>query len=298
MAGCNLSYLRRGLSATTSPLTIHVLRVWHRIDQLFSLAPSVSPLAPVGGFLWFPPGECLAFFRSWTADGNPSCGKFLENGRLLSLEALRGRFPLETLTPIEKLFIEKEPLPHLFSVLYKLLGSVPTITKAAFIREWERNLGLEFSAAQHTHIYQLTHSSSIESRTQETNYKLLTMLYRTPATLSHIYPSVPDLCWRGCGQRGTLLRLWWECPMFRPFWSQVNDQIKKCTGVGVPLSPANFLLHVPTIPLSHSKKSALNPYLLETNTCAQYRGVEIGKVNGIMELKEWVMKCMDRYKRF
>lgn len=63
------------------------------------------------------------------------------------------------------------------SELYQLIGSATSAAKPGYVRIWERDLGLEFTAAQLTHLYRLTYSSSIESRTQETNYKnLVTMV--------------------------------------------------------------------------------------------------------------------------
>lgn len=262
LTGRNLPYALwlpweyRGFSASTSPLTTNILHVWDRFNALYSLVPSGSPLTPIGGFLWFPPEERMAFFGSWADDGNPSCGKFLENSRLIPLETLRDRFgcfpmnwrrhkqlhhffaahggsirELSTLTPYEWLFIEKELTHHMISELYKLLVSALTMTKSAFIQAWERDLELEFSAEQVTHMYKLTHSSSLESKTQQTNYRLMTHWFWA---LSLIYPSVTDHCWHGSGQRSTLLHLWGECPVIRPFWLDIKTQIKDALGVDVP----------------------------------------------------------------
>lgn len=63
----------RGLSDSTSFLVIHTLKFW---DFLRKQALSPSPLLPLGGFCWLPPGESLSFFRSWTMDGDTSCLNF------------------------------------------------------------------------------------------------------------------------------------------------------------------------------------------------------------------------------
>lgn len=338
LAGRDLSYApwlsreHRGLSQTTSPLTNHILRVWDRTNALCALVPPGSPLAPLGGYKWFPPGEQRTFFGTWVSDGNYSYGKFVDKGKLIPLDALRnshGRFPmdwwrhqqlqhfiategtpmrgLDNITTLESLFIEEEPTPHLISELYRLLGSVPTAGKPAFIREWERDLGVEFTPEQRLHMYKLAHSSSIESRTQETNYKLLTRWYRVPAAIARIYPSVSDRCWRGCDQKGTLLHVWWECPVIRSFWMEVQTTIKNALQIEIPFSPEHFLLHLPTLPLSHYKKSAL-PHLLnaakrliplywkrpQVPTLKEW----LQKVDDIREAEEWVARCKDRSERF
>lgn len=151
----------------------------------------------------------MAFFKKWVDDSNAPCGKLLQNGRLPTLETLRachGRLPMDfwhhkqlshffatqgqfisatsQLTPSELLFAMEEPTPHVISELYQLLGSAASKTKSVYIREWERDLGREFSEVQLAPLYHLTHSSFTESRTQETNYKILTRWYRVPAALS------------------------------------------------------------------------------------------------------------------
>lgn len=52
-----------GLSEYTSPVTTYTLKVWDSLHGMGRLAPFVSPLAPLGGFPWFTPGE--HFFPSF-----------------------------------------------------------------------------------------------------------------------------------------------------------------------------------------------------------------------------------------
>ena len=35
------------------------------------------------------------------------------------------------------------------------------------------------------------------------------------------------MCWRGCGERGTLLHYWWECTLVQPLWKTVWRFLKK-----------------------------------------------------------------------
>lgn len=42
-----------------------------------------------------------------------------------------------------------------------------------------------------------------------------------PATMAIIKKSTNNKCWRGCGERGTLLHCWWECKLVQPLWKTV-----------------------------------------------------------------------------
>ena len=62
---------------------------------------------------------------------------------------------------------------------------------------------------------------------REMQIKTTLRFHLTPIRMAKIKNSGDSRCWRGCGERGTLLHFWWDCKLVQPLWKSVWRFLRK-----------------------------------------------------------------------
>ena len=78
---------------------------------------------------------------------------------------------------------------------------------------------------------------------REIQIKTRMRYHLTPFRMAKMNKSVNDRCWRGCGERATLLHCTWECKLVQPLWKTAWRCLKKLK-IELPYDPVIVVLDI------------------------------------------------------
>lgn len=255
----------RTLGLNTHELTCSTLNIWDRLHTQNKWDYN-SPLIYLKDNEFFEPGN-RSVGGNRIKKENAQLKDIIKSGKISTYQELRLDRELMTIDEWRyiqlKHFVEKLPQPIRFeedyrpmerlcmrekfkntiSRIYKILSAGDELDVPSYIKKWENALGSQCNKHTLEKILKLTHNSALDTKTAETNCKCIARWYATPNKISKFQLEMSSDCWRGCKALGTMVHIWWDCPIIKKIWKEVLQLIKEITNIEISEDLWTCLFH-------------------------------------------------------